>query len=111
MATPNLFQDRYDNLFKSIISAGWANKSDGNVEAPTGAFAVVEIPRPLGELAEMKAAVEDPDLEKFDWPPPAFYFCSENSLGQIYVWQLPEAKAWAMFERYLDSFSEWGAGE
>lgn len=32
-----------EGLFREIVTAGWANQSDGNVEAPTGYFAKVTI--------------------------------------------------------------------
>lgn len=39
--------------FREIVTAGWANKSSGSVESPTGAFALVLIdPSELTELVE-----------------------------------------------------------
>lgn len=43
--------------FRTIVSSGWANLSDGNVEASTGHFALVRIE--AAELAELVEAFED----------------------------------------------------
>src|SRR5689334_16906680 len=39
--------------FRQIVTAGWANKSDGNVEANTGHFALITIePNEMPELID-----------------------------------------------------------
>jgi hypothetical protein len=48
----------FDRTFRNICSAGWANESDGNVEAPCGYFFIVEIPEKGGELDELITACE-----------------------------------------------------
>lgn len=79
---------KYDNLFKAIITAGWNVKSDGAVDAPTGFFAVVEIPSHEGELEQMKDAVDpDGDLTWGDDLQPGWYFTYEDDLGFIHVYK------------------------
>lgn len=65
--------------FTRITVDGWANASDGNVEAPTGWFACVNIePAELGELAR---ACELPDLPDFPMPYPGHYLYEVDSDG------------------------------
>lgn len=44
-------------LFDAIVSGGWANRSDGDVESPTGHFALVSNSRE--ELPELRQAFSD----------------------------------------------------
>lgn len=85
---------RYDVLFKDLITAGWNVKSDGNVEAPSGHFAIVEIPSHPGELLEMQNALDSVD---YDWPEPGWYFCVENDLGQIFAYSVTKEEAEEMY--------------
>jgi len=114
MTVPNINPGRHDSLFREIITAGWAVKSDGNVEAPTGAFSLVEIPDTTGELTEMRDAItcdenRPPDEYQFltAWPSAGWYFVTENSLGQVSRWMLDKARAEKMYALYEEMFSEW----
>ena len=44
-------------VLQAMVTGGWANESDGNVEAPTGHFARVS--NSAAELAEVVAAFDD----------------------------------------------------
>lgn len=73
--------------FQQIVTAGWATKSSGNVEATSGAFALIHIEP--AELEELKAACE---LELSIYP--GHYVLEEDSDGN------------ATLTEYL---SKWGA--
>lgn len=98
-----------DTAFKAIVAAGWAMKSDGNVEAPTGYFA--KIPISKEELPELMDAVfghvDDPDEVTIE---PGYYVTKENSDGIIWIWKY-NAKFlmdshYASLER---EYAEWSA--
>ena len=98
----SLLHEQYDNLFKAIISAGWNMKSDGDVESPSGFFALVEIPDHYGELAEMQDAVGDETVDD-EWPDTGWYVSYENSDGLIFVL---ECASQHVAERTYDEFEE-----
>lgn len=79
----------HDEIFRQIISTGWAVKSNGDVDSPSGYFAVVEIPGDTGSLAEMRDAVEPHGEYRYltNWPDPGWYVTLENELGQIFVYK------------------------
>ena len=75
-----------EGAFRAVVTAGWGVKSSGDVEAPTGHFAVVEIPEHAGERAEMRAAVFDGDAEAaegFDCLDAGWYLVTEDSNGNV----------------------------
>lgn len=86
-----MLDSKYDNTFKSIISAGWAVKSDGNVEAVTGYFALIELPSNDAERAELIDAVADsldPDqLAELGDLTPGWFVSWEDSNGIIRVYR------------------------
>ena len=67
--------------FRTITLGGWANLSDGDVEAPTGFFALVHIEP--NELAELKAAFDDE--YGFVLPMPGSYLYGQDSNGNSSV--------------------------
>ena len=103
-----LLDSVYDPIFKAIISAGWNVSSDGDVESMTGHFSLTEIPSHSKELLDMQEAVDPSRLYlESPWPTPGWYVTTENSDGQIFVYQFPN-KVWAelaykkLEEEYLD---------
>ncbi len=105
-----LMEAKYDNLFKSIITAGWNVTSDGHVESPQGFFAVVEIPANFAEFNDLVDAVDpDSEFESDDWPEPGWYFTVENSDGLIRVYKSTQRRASAAFQEALGSFAAWEA--
>lgn len=48
-------------MFQQVVTEGWANLSDGNVEAPTGHFAVIQIDD--NELGEVRDAFDSSLIE------------------------------------------------
>lgn len=56
-----------EDTFKAIVDAKWGVVSSGIIDAPTGHFTVVEIPKHEGERTEMREAVfENEDAGTFD---------------------------------------------
>jgi hypothetical protein len=101
---------KYDSLFKTIISAGWAIASDGNVEAPCGYFAKVEIPEHDGERNEIREAVthSDPDLGKlFDELEPGMYLTQENEAGLIWVYFASDVAIHDCYVQLEGEYTEW----
>jgi hypothetical protein len=94
-----------ENAFKQIITAGWNQRSSGDVEAPTGHFAT--IPISSVEMPELLDAVFD------DEPPevtidPGYYFAKEDSDGNMWLWCFSTAYEMnAMYARYEREYNEW----
>lgn len=101
----------YEAAFKQIITAGWAVKSDGHVESPSGFFAQVEIPGHWAELRDMLDAVEL-TREDVDGLEQGWYVTKENSDGILTYWYLGrgsrgESTSWRLFDTYMTTFTEW----
>jgi hypothetical protein len=102
---PPVQPSKWDALFKEIITAGWAVKSDGHVESPQGYFAVVEIPDHQGELDEMKDALDL--LPGEEMPPSGWYFTIENNQGLIFVYRTIDRNAAFFFKERMEEFAKW----
>jgi hypothetical protein len=109
--SPRLLASKYDGLFKQIITAGWAVKSDGNVESPLGYFALVEIPSSSGERDEMSGALElnEHDQQLFEELTSAWFITREMNTGIIYVYQCGELFAKTWYDRLEKIFLMWEA--
>lgn len=109
--TPRQVASQYDNLFKQIITAGWAVQSDGDVESSWGYFSLIEIPSHEGEFTELMDALEldDEDENLLRALPRGWYISIESSDGFIYVYEVTsgEIHAKALFSIRADHFSEW----
>lgn len=95
-----------DNAFKAIISAGWANQSDGNVEAPTGFFSIIDMSTERDMLREVLAeSALDDALGQIE---PSWYLTMENNQGILYYAQAKdEAAAQEWFKSLCEKFYEW----
>ena len=112
--SPRLVAQRYDNLFKYIISSGWGVKSDGSVEAASHFFAMVEIPSHPGERKEMHDALfHDEQLtgdykQYFGELPPGWYFTVEDEFGLIWVYEMRDkADAEHAYEAHEKIYQMW----
>jgi hypothetical protein len=94
-------------LFRTIVTAGWANLSDGNVEAPTGAFSLVHIePTELDEL--MLAVFDGADLPVRLYP--GSYFVHEDSDGNTTVTEyITLNRALEAYNSLVREFAWWDA--
>lgn len=77
-----IMDEKYDNAFKQIITAGWAEDTEGAVDDPVGFCSIIPIPR--NEYDELVAAVFD-EGDPVEVPPAGYYITSENSDGIIRV--------------------------
>lgn len=105
-----------EGVFRSIITAGWNVKSDGDVEANTGHFAIVEIPEHDGERDQMREAVfmdELDEAEVFDRIPTGWYLVVEDSQGNVtYSQTANRDEAFRLFQTSEAKYAEWaGDGE
>lgn len=94
------------NSFKAIVTGGWANESDGNVEAPTGHFALVVINE--NDLPSFTDLFEQPEFDGLDVPVFGNYVFLEDSDGNGHLYKFLTA-FWAdKFFRDLErEFSQW----
>jgi hypothetical protein len=76
-------QESVEGTYRAIIDAGWGVMSSGAFEAPTGRFAVVEIPEHDGERTEMREAVFDGDSETFDNMEAGWFFICQRSITDL----------------------------
>lgn len=92
--------------FREIVTAGWANLSDGNVEANTGHFALVHIEP--SELEELKLVFESRD--DFVVPYPGTYLIEEDSNGNTTVTDYPTLDGCLeSYNRLAREFAIWDA--
>lgn len=106
--------EKYDSLFKHLITAEWCVESDGHVESPTGYFSITEIPSHEGELNEMREAVfgDEPNefvwLNNENWPESGWYLTRENDQGLIFVWKMASKHEAVKFYRsWQVEYSKW----
>lgn len=83
-----MMQTGIEDVFKAIVDAKWGVMSSGEVEAPTGLFTIVEIPKTDGERAEMREAVF-PDVTSgiFDNMESGWYFVIQYSKPSLEYYQ------------------------
>lgn len=106
---------QYDSLFKAIVNGGWANESDGDVAAPSGAFALitiehVEAPSVWGAFGNEDYLTEGQLLWMWSGQLAGYYVTVENSDGIITVWTYdsPEGARNA-FNGLEAQFGQWWA--
>lgn len=99
-----------EGTFKAIVDAEWGIMSSGAIDAPTGRFTVVEIPKHDGERAEMREAVfEDAaDAGIFDGIESGWYFAVESDSD---TWTFERCKnrdyALARFALARAAYEDW----
>lgn len=83
----------YARYFREIVTAGWANMSDGSVESPVGHFAAVSIePAEVTELVEAVFEDQQPTIY------PGEYLVREDSDGNT------ELTEWLSFDALMRVF-------
>lgn len=95
--------------FQYIVNGGWANLSDGSVEAPQGFFAIIRIEP--NELAELTAAfAEEFGLYDLPAPMPGSYLYREDSDGNRSITEyLTLDRAMAEYNELQSEFVTWSA--
>lgn len=112
------FSSARDSILSYLTSVGWANDSDGSVEAPTGWFAKIsndpadvhvpntEITSVLADWFEQNPEVVDsPELRK---ELEGHFLVRENEQGFVYVEEFKwAANRDAAYNRLEREYSEW----
>lgn len=94
----------YEAAARAIVTAGWANETDGHVDSPVGHFAIVDLTTERTIIADILAE-DDLTLEGL---PPAWYIVSEDDQGNVAVLQYDtEAEARRAFDYLAGRYSEW----
>lgn len=98
---------------QAIISAGFNETSDGDVESPTGHFAVIERPEDPKELAGILESINDPEeQEAFSAHEVGFYEVIENSQGFVYInGPVDRATAMVWFNANQYAYTLWAEKE
>mgnify|MGYP001791810815 CR=1 FL=1 len=104
-----------DEVLHAMSVQGWANRSDGNVEAPTGFFAIIS--NSPAELAEVVAAfdeeiegTEDSDFSTSELV--GHFVLVEDSQGFVGVYDYStELGARVFYDELEDTFSKWDEEE
>ena len=97
--------DEVARAFRQIVTAGWGNMSDGDVEAPCGHFAAVSIePNEMREL--MDAVFEDEANRPTIYP--GDYLVCEDSDGNTEVYEyLSTAALMRVYKQLQTDFALW----
>lgn len=101
-----------ESVMQYIITAGWNKISDGDVNAPTGHFAIVEVPTNNNELADIVDAIRDEadgnEIVALCTAPRGWYLVVENDQGQVFVnGPFSEESTNLMYNITQADFSEW----
>lgn len=95
-----------DNAFKALITAGWSNMSNGDVEAPTGHFAIIDM---ITERDMLRDVLAESDLaDALDSIEPKWYGVRENSDGLVFLESFDcewHARKW--FDQQEELFETW----
>jgi hypothetical protein len=110
-----LLQGCYDKVSDALVTAGWGVKSGGEVDSPTGAYGVLEVPDHLPEYIEMLEIVAEEirltqpaDL----MPSPGWYITQVDSNGVKYTFECNgKAEADIVFARLESYYLEWATAE
>ena len=94
-----------DNAFKAIISNGWANETDGNVEAPMGFFAIIDLTTEREQITEILAEYElDGAMEHIE---PSWYITTEDTRGFLSYERSTEIAAKEWFKQMQKRYYKW----
>lgn len=101
-----------ESIMQAIITAGWNKISDGDVNAPIGHFAIVEIPQNNNELAEIVDAILDvttgEEVVTLCTAPRGWYHVREDSDGIVYIdGPHTEITANRIYEAHQATYNEW----
>lgn len=95
-----------DGAFRSLVTAGWANESSGDVEAPCGHFALIDM---TTERDMMRSILEETDeAECMDEIESAWYIVVTDSQGFVGHMQCDsEAQARFQFDELEAQYGDW----
>lgn len=107
---------KYDKFFKTASSPDIADACDGNVEAPTGWFALIDMstPKAYDEVwaAIQNDAISSDYLDGEEIPDKGVYLTTTNNQGIIWAVEYSSrAAADKAFGNFLDEFARWDSEE
>lgn len=104
------FNSARDELLYAMTLDGWANESDGNVEAPTGFFA--RISNDPQDVPSIRDAFPNETKGMANSTMVGHFLMKENSQGFVYVTTYPDSVSLIRDFRALEAeFSEWDSQE
>lgn len=113
----NELASQHDDTFKEICIEEWGNQSDGNVEAPTGYFWLVEVADGSvdNQWQSFMESVQS-ELEKYDAtfvnPDPGWYVVVQDNNGIWFVHECAsELDARRLFSNLAESYNEWAGDD
>lgn len=101
-------QESIEGTFRAIVKALRAIASDGLHYAPTGHFAIVEIPEDESKRKEMRRVVFQGDNETFDGLDAGWYFVVQSSPDSL-TYDKCESRDYALarFSLARAAYIEW----
>ena len=99
----------YDPFFKVASGLDVADEADGNVESPSGWFALIDMSTPALRR-DVVQAVDDlvPDYPFGDKPDCGVYVTTTNNSGIIWVYEFDTRReAEDFYEPFVAVFNEW----
>ena len=86
-----LLDSRHDKILHTLITWGWANQSDGDVQAPTGYFALMEVPDGDSQwqsvVEECRVSLRLDTSDRDTVPAPGWYILQETDQGIKYTFE------------------------
>lgn len=101
-------KSKTERAMQALITAGWANGSTGEVEAPTGHVAIVDLTTERAMMAQVlaDAGEEEGDLDAIR---PGWYVVVEDDQGNVGVTgPVSQAEAESSLRRAEAAYAEWG---
>lgn len=73
-----------ETAFRTLVTAGWANVSDGDTKATTGFFAMIDMTteRPMMTQVLVEAGIEPQVIDRIE---SGWYMVTENDDGLIFI--------------------------
>lgn len=95
-----------DGAFRSLVTGGWANESSGDVEAPCGHFALIDM---TTERAMMRDVLEETgEAQLIEEIEPAWYIVVTDSQGFVGHMRCDsEAQARFQYDTLEAAYGEW----
>lgn len=101
---------RYDSVFKAIVGSDWPDDRSGNVESPSGYFALLYIPEddePEHDTFKTELPIWDSNCPHAGW-----YITTEDGCGTIWAYSMPEEwEARRAFDALEADYDAWMADD
>jgi hypothetical protein len=111
---PLLLSGQYDSTMRLLTTVDDTLDSNGNVEAPVGWFALVELPSELGEREALESWLRgcDETHGKIELPDGGWYLYTQDNQGLSMVYECEDYDHAALLYSLLsDRYTEYEVGE